>query len=58
MFLLFVEVLTVLIIILLISMNHDIIHWIIFVGIRVSVYKPDIDDHQNIQMTRPDQDVS
>ena len=47
MFLLFVEVLTVLTVltvILLISMDHDIIHWIIFVGIRVSVYKPDIDD--------------
>ena len=37
-------VLTVLILLLLIPTRQELIHWLILVGIRVSIYKSDVDD--------------
>ena len=44
MFLLLVAVLTVLILILLLPTIQELIHWLMLVGIRVSVSKFDVDD--------------
>ena len=37
-------VLTILIYILILSMNQELIHWLILVGIRVRISKSDVDD--------------
>ena len=48
--LLLVELLTVLVLILLIPMSQEIIHWLILVGIRVSIAKSDVDDGVSLDL--------
>ena len=56
---LIVAALTMLILIFLLSMIQEIVHWIIILGVRISINKYDVDDGISLDFSKaPDENIT